>query len=67
MVTMVWVKGKGKDTPNRPESPEGDRNIDLLFLYLGDRRGWVVAPRPIRFTPGKDPVHIVQDADGLGS
>jgi hypothetical protein len=54
--------GKGKGTPNRPEDPEGDRGIALLFLHLGARTGWVVSTNPGRFTPGKDPVPIVQEA-----
>jgi len=39
------------------------RGIALLFLDRGTRRGWVVSstPRP-HFTPGKDPVLIVQEA-----
>ena len=39
------------------------RGIALLFHYRGTRRGWVVSstPRPY-FTPGKDPVPIVQEA-----
>ena len=39
------------------------RGIALLFLDLGteDGGGWS-APRPGRFTPGKDPVPIVQEA-----
>jgi len=39
------------------------RGIALLFHYRGTRSGWVVssATRP-HFTPGKDPVHVVQDA-----
>jgi hypothetical protein len=39
------------------------RGIALLFHYRGTRRGWVVSstPRP-HFTPGKDPVPIVQEA-----
>jgi len=39
------------------------RGIALLFLYHGTRRGWGVSamPRPL-FTPGKDPVPIVQEA-----
>ena len=43
--------------------PEGDRGIALLFQDLGPRRGWVVSvtPRP-HFTPGKDPVSILQKA-----
>jgi len=41
----------------------GSRGIDLLFLDHGTRRGWGVSPtpRPL-FTPGKDPVPIVQEA-----
>jgi hypothetical protein len=53
------VKVKGKGTPNRPEGPYGGRGIALLFLDLGTRRGMWSAPRPGRFTPGKDPVPIV--------
>jgi hypothetical protein len=39
------------------------RGIALLFHDLGTRRGRVVSstPRP-NFTPGKDPVSIVQEA-----
>jgi len=39
------------------------RVIALLFHDRGTRRGWVVSstPRP-HFTPGKDPVAIVQEA-----
>jgi len=39
------------------------RGIALLFHHRGTRRGWVVSsmPRP-HFTPGKDPVPIVQEA-----
>jgi hypothetical protein len=39
-----------------------DRGIALPFLDLGTRRGGWSAPRPGRFTPGKDPVPIVQEA-----
>jgi len=41
----------------------GSRDIALLFLDHGTRRGWVVSstPRPL-FNPGKDPVTIVQEA-----
>jgi len=40
-----------------------DRGIALLFHDRGTRRGWVVSstPRP-HFTPGKDPVPILQEA-----
>ena len=39
------------------------RSIALLFHDRGTRRGWVVSstPRP-KFTPGKDPVPILQEA-----
>ena len=39
------------------------RGIALLFHDRGTKRGWVVSstPRP-HFTPGKDPVPIVQEA-----
>jgi hypothetical protein len=48
---------------NRPVSPEGARGIALLSLYLATRKGWVVStPHPGRFTPGKGPVPIVQEA-----
>jgi hypothetical protein len=41
----------------------GSRVIALPFLDHGTRRGWVVSvtPRPL-FTPGKDPVPVVQEA-----
>jgi len=41
------------------------RGIALLFHDRDTRRGWVVSstPRP-HFTPGKDPVPIVQEAGG---
>jgi hypothetical protein len=47
---------------NRPEGPEGGRCIALLLLDLGARRGGWSAPRPGRFTPGKDSVSTVQKA-----
>ena len=42
----------------------GSRGIAPLFLDQGTRRGWGVSitPRPL-FTPGKDPVPIVQEAE----
>ena len=42
---------------------KGSRGIALLFLDHGTRRGWGVSvtPRPL-FTPGKDPVPIIQEA-----
>jgi len=41
----------------------GSRGTALLFLDYGTRRGWGVSvtPRP-HFTPGKDPVPIIQEA-----
>ena len=41
----------------------GSRGVALLFLDHSTRRGWVVSstPRPL-FTPGKDPVLVVQEA-----
>jgi hypothetical protein len=43
--------------------PRGSRGIALPFRDYGTRRGWgiSVTPRPL-FTPGKDPVPIVQEA-----
>jgi hypothetical protein len=38
------------------------RGIVLLILDLGARRGGWSTPRPGHFTPGKDPVPIVQEA-----
>jgi len=41
----------------------GSRGIALLFLDHGTRRGWVVNSTPWpHFTPGKDPVPILQQA-----
>jgi len=42
---------------------KGSRGIALLFLDHGTRREWGVSimPRPL-FTPGKDPVPIVEEA-----
>jgi hypothetical protein len=53
--------GKGKGTPNRPEGPERDLSIALLFLDLGASRGGWSAPHPGRFPPGKDLVPFVQN------
>jgi hypothetical protein len=52
-----------KSPYNRPQTAQrGSRGIALLMLDLGARRGGWSAPRPGRFTPGKDPVPIVQEA-----
>jgi hypothetical protein len=40
----------------------GSRDIALLFFDLGAGRGKWSAPRPGRFTPGKEPVPLVQEA-----
>ena len=44
-------------------TPHRSRGMALLFLDHGTRRGWGVSvtPWPL-FTPGKDPVPIVQEA-----
>jgi len=53
----------GTEALYRPYAHRGSRGIALLFLGHGTRRGWGVSvtPRPL-FTPGKDPVPIVQEA-----
>jgi hypothetical protein len=55
---------KVKRSPyNRPRrAHRGSRGIALLIVDLGARRGGWSAPRPGRFTPGKYPVPIVQEA-----
>jgi hypothetical protein len=53
-------KVKVKVFCDRAEGPQG--GTALPFLDFGARRGWVAAPRLGRFTPGKDPVPIVQEA-----
>ena len=57
-------KGKVKWSRYRPGVAQRvGRGIALLFHDRGTRRGWVVSntPRP-HFTPGKDPVPILQEA-----
>jgi hypothetical protein len=46
--------------PRRAQT--GNRGLALLILDLGARREGCLAPRPGRFTSGKDPVSIVQEA-----
>jgi hypothetical protein len=59
----IQVKVKVKQFRYRPEQAQSlDRGIDLPFRDLGARRGVWSASRPGRFTPGKDPVPIVQEA-----
>ena len=58
------TKGKGKVIPYRPGVAQRVvRGIDLLLHDRGTRRGWMVSrtPQP-HFTPGKDPVPILQGA-----
>ena len=44
------------------------RGIALLFLDRGTRKGWVVSSTPRQhFTPGKDPVPILQEAKNVSS
>jgi len=64
MVPCVRLGIKGKVIPLQARcGPEGGRGIALLFRDRGTRRGRVVSSttRP-HFTPGKDPVHILQEA-----
>ena len=59
MVVLIKVKG----SRYRPGVTQRvGRGIALLFHDHGTRRGWVVSstPRP-HFTPGKDPVPILQE------
>ena len=61
---VLVYKGKGKDFPLQARcGPEGGTGIAILFHDRGTRRGWMVSstPRP-HFTPGKDPVLILQEA-----
>ena len=61
---IIGNKKKVKWSRYRPGvAQKVGRGIALLFHDRGTRRGWVVSstPRP-RFTPGKDPVPILQEA-----
>ena len=62
---MIYIKKvKVKWSRYRPGvARRVGRGIALLFHDRGTRRGWVASstPRP-HFTPGKDPVPIVQEA-----
>jgi len=66
-VVVRWgkkVKEKVKWSSYRPGvAQKVGRGIALLFHDRGTRRGWVVSstPRP-HFTPGKDPVTILEEA-----
>ena len=63
-ISYVKVKKKVKWSRYRPGVAQRvGRGTALLFHDRGTRRGWVISstPRP-HFTPGKDPVPIVQKA-----
>ena len=63
-IKILHVKVKVKWFRYRPGVAQRvGRGIALLFHERGTRRGWVVSstPRP-HFTPGKDPVRILQEA-----
>jgi hypothetical protein len=36
--------------------------VSPTYWHLGTGRKWAITPRPGRFTPGSDPVPIVQEA-----
>jgi hypothetical protein len=58
------VKGKGKGLPTTGhEGPEWEYRYSTTLSLTSalDGGGWST-PRPGRFTPGNDPVLIVQDA-----
>ena len=57
-------KGEGKGAPiTGHEGPEGELRYSPTLSWPRhlDGGGWS-APRPVRFTPWKDPVHIVQES-----
>jgi hypothetical protein len=53
---------KVKVSRNRTEGPEWSGGKALLFLDFSSRRGGWSAPRPGRFTPGKDQDPLVHEA-----
>jgi hypothetical protein len=61
-VVSVGVKGKGHPRTGR-EGPEGESWYSSILSLTSalDEGGWST-PRPGRFTPGNDPVPIVQEA-----
>jgi hypothetical protein len=62
-ILTIRVKVMVKVLRNRPEGPEGRRDIALTFLDLGARTGCVVSTTPRPLYPVKDPVPIVQEAE----
>jgi len=63
-VTVVWGSKTVKWSRYRPGVAQRvGRGIALLFHDRGTRRGWVVSSTSRSlFTPGKDPVPILQEA-----
>jgi len=56
-------KGKGKVLPiTAHEGPGGEEVYLYSFFNLGSRWGGWSTPCPGRFSPGKDPIPIVQEA-----
>jgi hypothetical protein len=60
--TYITLYKVSKFAPNRPTAQSRSRGTVLLFLNLGARTGGLSAPRPGRFTPGKDTLPLVQEA-----
>ena len=61
---LYGCKGKGKVYPiTGHEGPDGEKRYSstLSLTSALDGGGWST-PRPGRFTPGNDPVPIVQEA-----
>jgi len=57
-----WFRGKGKVHPETGhEGPEREYRYNYFFNLDARWGGWST-PRPGRFTPGKDPVPIVNEA-----
>jgi hypothetical protein len=55
-----WAKKQSRYRPGQAQKV--DSGLVLSFRDLGDRTGVWLASRPGRFTTGKDPVTIVQEA-----
>jgi hypothetical protein len=63
MLFLLDFKHRESSPYNRPLRPRGGVEVQLYsFCNLGARWGGWLTPRPGRFTPGKDPVQIVQEA-----
>ena len=64
MYIYIYIMVKVKWSRYRPGVAQRlGRGIVLLFYDRGTRRGWVVSSRPRpHFTPGKEPVPILQKA-----